>query len=241
MNDIFKKWFPGKKKEESLTDTLEKKADIPPENLPLGIDDLFLAGSEVEKLQKDRKSAIEKHRIAVKDLELFHVAKEGSNDKRSKTYNQYLGHIEKEIEDIANRLTSARESFDLPQSRPEILKERLVRLEELKKNTEEKFAETELGKGYSQYLENLKSIDKKIGDVHLKIGHSPEANQEIKKLTNERIEAEKDFEYKIKRKKDFMDYARAVDRINRLITDTEWSLNQSLDDQYDENGQMRVR
>ncbi len=238
MKDLFNNLF-GKKKEvvpKVITDTnIEKE---PPKRM--GVEDLHLNKAKIEKLQKDRKEKIEEHRQAVSDLE-SHGVIEITDNKRSKTYNEYLSPIEQELSRISKELLDTREVFDMKQSRSEILEGRIQTLKELGKSLEEKFAATEIGTEYNAYLENKKRIQKEQNALHPEIAYSSESMEKHKDLNNQRIEADKDFEYKIKEKKEFMDYARAADRINRMMSDTEILLHDVKDDQYDETGFMRVK
>ncbi len=229
----------------------KKKAEVPTEDVAtqnieekapqrLGVEDLHLNRSKIENLQNDRKKKIQEHRQAVSELEAHGVI-EIVDNKRSKTYNEYLNPIEEELSQISNELLEARKTFDMKQSRPEILEGRIQRLQELGKNLEEKFAATEIGAAYNAYLGNKIRIQKEQNALHPEVSYSDEGMEKNKALNNERIKADEDFKFKIERKKEFMDYARTADRISKMISDTEMLLHDAKDDQYDDNGFMRVK
>lgn len=244
MKEFFKKWFPGKNAnvQEKDQDKEVLVATSPaPENLPIGVEDFHLRKAEIEDLKKKRKEVINRHRSAVKDLESYNIDKQSKDGKRSKTYKEYLEPIEKELEEISHNLTDLRESFDMSQSRQEILEERLVRLEELRNIANEKFAQTELGKKYFEHKDKIKEIDAQITKLSLEGRYDPDADIERKSLNNQRIELEKDLQRKIYPKKEYMNYIRTIEKIDRLRGDTSINLHDAQDDQYDENGQMRVR
>lgn len=224
---------PGENKNESSEITNKET-----ERKPKTITEVDQANKDLYKLEDQRKELLSKSREEKKVARSVGVNEfEKDSKKRTQTFIELTKDTQDELVKISEEIGKIRDEFNLHPSREKMLKDRIERLEELKKIEEENFFKTESGKEVYDLQDQIKRIQDQIKQQFGETLKSEDLRNPMYERFQNEINAVKEKISKFyETKKDAKDYVVTLDKINYLIVNTYDTLTKSKQVGYDKNG-----